>query len=146
MADENTAPTTPGRRRDPAPSGWLGWILFAGIMMFVGGCFNAIEGLVALVNPGYYLVHSTGLVVNVGYGSWGIALIVFGVLLALAGYGVVMGQSWARVVGVCVAALNAVVNLAFSAAYPMWIAITVTIDVLVIYALAVHGREATVFR
>jgi hypothetical protein len=146
MADENAAPTTAARRRDPTPTGWIGWILFAGIIMFVGGCFNAIEGLVALFNPGYYLVHATGLVVNVGYGSWGVVLIVFGVLLALAGYGVVMGQTWARVVGVCVAALNAVVNLAFSAAYPMWIAFTVALDLLIIYALAVHGREATIFR
>ena len=40
-----------------------------------------------------------------------------------------------------VAVLSAIVNLAFIAAYPVWGVIIIALDVLVIYALAVHGRE-----
>jgi hypothetical protein len=47
----------------------------------------------------------------------------------------------ARVVGVVIACLSALVNLAFIAAYPVWSTIMITIDVIVIYAIIVHGRE-----
>jgi len=59
---------------------------------------------------------------------------------------VLVGQNWARVVGVVFAVLNALVNLAFIAAYPVWITLTIVLDIIVIYALIVHGREARAFR
>jgi len=37
--------------------------------------------------------------------------------------------------------VSALVNLAFIAAYPLWSIMVITLDVLVIYALAAHGRE-----
>ncbi len=37
--------------------------------------------------------------------------------------------------------LSAVANLAFIGAYRVWGVIIIAVDVLVIYALAVHGRE-----
>jgi hypothetical protein len=125
---------------------WVGWILFAGIIMFMVGIFNAIEGIVAIVNKDYYLVHTDRLAVNVSYPAWGWVLLITGVVLAVAGYGVMVGQAWARVVGVIFASVNALVNLAFLAAYPLWISLTLTLDVLVIYALVVHGREAKALR
>ena len=48
--------------------------------------------------------------------------------------------------GVVFAVLNALVNVAFIAAYPVWITLTIALDVIVIYALIVHGREAKVLR
>jgi hypothetical protein len=127
-------------------TGWLGWVVFAGIVMFCAGLFNVIEGLTALFNDDYYLVRASGLVVQVDYSTWGWVLIVSGALLALAGYGVIVGQTWARVVGVIVAVVNALVNFGFIGAYPVWITLTLVLDVVVVYALIVHGREARVFR
>ncbi|HEX9354839.1 MAG TPA: hypothetical protein VF933_13615 [Streptosporangiaceae bacterium] len=43
--------------------------------------------------------------------------------------------------GIGFAVISAIVNLAFIAAYPVWGLIVIALDVLVIYALAVHGRE-----
>jgi hypothetical protein len=137
------------RASDTAPArltGWVGWVLFAAIVMFTAGCFNVIEGLVALFNSGYYIVGSAGLVVPAEVAVWGWTLLIFGALQAVAGYGVAVGQTWARVVGIVLAALNAVVNLAFIAAYPVWITLTIALDVIVIYALIVHGREARVLK
>jgi hypothetical protein len=48
---------------------------------------------------------------------------------------------WARVTGIAIAVLSAVANLAFMAAYPIWATLVIAADVLVIYALAVHGAE-----
>jgi hypothetical protein len=125
----------------PVSTGWAGWIYFAGIIMFVLGSYHAIEGLVALLNSSYYLVATDGLVFNVSYATWGWTLLVLGVIVAVAGLGVMMGQTWARVVGVVVAAFSALVNLAFITAYPIWSVLVIALDIVVIYALTVHGRE-----
>jgi hypothetical protein len=37
--------------------------------------------------------------------------------------------------------ISALANLAFMSAYPIWATIVIAADVLVIYALAVHGGE-----
>jgi hypothetical protein len=127
-------------------TGWVGWIIFASVMMFMIGSFQAIAGLVALFDDEYYLVRSSGLVVNVDYTAWGWVHLLFGILLIATGLGAIAGQTWARVVGVILAGLSAVVNFAFLAAYPVWSAIVITLDVFVIYALVVHGREARALR
>jgi hypothetical protein len=124
------------------PTGWVGWVLFAGIMMVMLGTFQAIEGLVALFKDSYFVVPRSGLVVSVDYTTWGWVHLLLGIVVALAGLGVIAGQMWARVIGILVALVSAVVNLAFIAAYPVWSTIIIAVDVLVIYALTVHGKEA----
>jgi len=129
-------------RPEPQRTAWAGWVLFAGVMMIIIGCFNAIAGIVALVNDDYYLVSSSGLLISVDYTAWGWTLLAYGAVMALAGAGVLAGQTWARVVAVIMVGLNALLNLAFLAAYPIWTTIVIALDVIVIYALVVHGKEA----
>ena len=126
---------------DPDPTGWTGWVVFASFMMFLVGSFQAIQGLVAIFDDGFYLVRENGLVVDVNYNVWGTAHLILGVLLMLCGAGVLTGNLAARTVGVILAGLSALANLAFIGAYPIWSVIIITVDVLVIYALTVHGRE-----
>jgi hypothetical protein len=128
----------------PVPTGWAGWIYFAGFMMLLLGGFQVVEGLVALFHNSYYLVTANRLLIHVNYGVWGWTLLIVGVIVAAAGFGVMVGQTWARVVGVIVAALSALVNLAFISAYPLWSVLVIALDVVVIYALTVHGRETEV--
>jgi hypothetical protein len=42
---------------------------------------------------------------------------------------------------VAFAGVNAIVQLGFLAAYPVWSILIIALDVVVIYALIVHGRE-----
>ena len=131
-----------GSHREPERTAWVGWIMFAGVIMVMLGTFEAIAGLVALFNDEYYLVTRSGLAVSVDYTAWGWVHLLLGIIVAMAGLGVMVGQMWARVVGIIVALVSAVVNIAFLAAHPVWSTIIITLDVLVIYALTVHGREA----
>ncbi len=124
------------------PTGWLGWVLFAGLVMLLLGIFHAIAGLIALFNASYYLVGPNGLVVNVNYAAWGWVHLILGIVVAAAGWAVMVGQTWGRVVGIVLALLSAIVNLGFLPAYPVWSVIFIALDIVVIYALAVHGREA----
>jgi hypothetical protein len=123
------------------PGDWGGWITFAGTMMILLGSFQVIEGLVALLSPGFYAIGPEGLLVSVDYNAWGWVHLGIGVLLVAAGGGLFTGQTWARVIGIVLAGLSALVNLAFIAAYPFWSIIVIAVDVVVIYALSVHGRE-----
>jgi len=110
-------------------------------MMMLVGAFHAIDGLVALFNDDYYVVRPSGLVINVDYTAWGWTHLLLGILVFAAGCGAIVGQTWARVVGVILAVISAIVNMLFLAAYPGWSIIMITLDVIVIWALTVHGRE-----
>ena len=123
------------------PSGWVGWITFAGTMMMIIGSLHVVQGLVAVFNDEYYLVTKNGLTVHLDYTQWGWTQIIAGLLVIGAGLGVFAGKMWARVVGVVLACLSILVNFAFIAAYPFWSVIVIAMDVFVIMALTVHGRE-----
>src|SRR5215218_3082517 len=77
---------------DPDPTGWTGWVVFASFMMFLVGSFQAIQGLVALFDDGFYLVRENGLVVDVNYNVWGTIHLLLGVLLMISGAGVLTGN------------------------------------------------------
>jgi len=124
-----------------AATGWTGWIVFAGVMLVMLGVFHVIEAIVALVREDFYLVGSSGLAVHVNYTTWGWAHLVLGVIAGLAGIGLLAGNMVARVVGVIVAMVSALANMAFVPAYPVWSLIIITFDVLVIWAIIVHGSE-----
>ena len=126
---------------DPDPTGWTGWVVFASFMMIMLGAFQAIEGLVAIFDDGFYRVTESGLVVDIDYTVWGWTHLLLGTLILISGIGVLAGNLAARTVGVILAGLSALVNLVFIEAYPVWSVIIITVDVLVIYALIVHGRE-----
>ena len=125
----------------PEPTGWTGWVAFASTMMILLGTFQAIEGFVAIFDDGYYRVTESGLVIEVDYTVWGWTHLLLGVLIVIAGIGVLAGNLAARTVAVFLAGLSAIANLLFIEAYPVWSIIVITVDILVIYALTVHGRE-----
>jgi hypothetical protein len=127
---------------DLGANAWVGWILFAGVMLILVGIFQAMAGLVALFDHNYYAVASNHLVVRLNYTGWGWVHLFLGVLAVIAGYGVMSGRLWARIYGIVLASFSAAANLAFLAADPIWAVIMMTVDVIVIFALAVHGREA----
>ena len=51
------------------------------------------------------------------------------------------GRTWGRVAGITLAALSALANFLFIPYYPFWAILIIILDVFVIWALAVHGRE-----
>jgi uncharacterized membrane protein len=138
MSEPNLATqygTAPGR------TGWTGWVVFAGIMMVLLGTFHAIQGLVALFQDDYYLVGKNGLTLHLDYTAWGWIHLFAGIIVFVAGLCVFVGQVWARTIGVLVALLSAIINVGFLAAYPIWSTMMVVLDVLIIWALVVHGGE-----
>jgi hypothetical protein len=145
-APRHSVPEQPSRAEPPADywpeqSRWVGWVAFAGMMMMLLGSLHAIEGLVAIFQDHYFLVGQNQLVVHVDYTVWGWVHLVAGILVACAGGALLSGRMWARVIAVILAFGSALLNIGFLSAYPIWSTIMIAIDVLVIWAVMVHGRE-----
>jgi hypothetical protein len=118
----------------------VGAIMFAGIMMVMNGIFSAISGIVALAKEDFYVV-LPNYVVELDATTWGWIHLIMGIVVALAGFSVLTGKTWARVIGILVVSLSAIANFAFIPYYPIWSLLIIAIDVVVIWALAAHGRE-----
>lgn len=129
------------RNNTTEPTGWVGWIYFAGIMMIVAGIFAMISGFTALLNNTYYLVRNDNLVAF-DFTTWGWIHLILGLVVLMAGMSVMSGHLWGRIVAVFLAMLGIIVHFAFMAAFPLWSIVGIILNVLVIYALTVHGNEA----
>jgi hypothetical protein len=126
-------------------SGWaVGFILFAGLMMIMVGIFQAFAGLVALFNDNFY-VATREYLYQFDVTTWGWIHLIGGVLVALAGWAVLAGQTWGRVIGIILAILSAIANFAWLPYYPIWSLIIIALDVFVIWALAAHGRSVRAY-
>jgi hypothetical protein len=131
----------PSTRRGQETSGWaVGFILFAAIMMIMSGVFEAIQGLIAIFENEFY-VATREYVFQFDATTWGWIHLLIGVIVALAGFGIMAGQTWARVVGITLALLSAVANFLFIPYYPFWSLLIIAVDIFIIWALAAHGRE-----
>ena len=122
-------------------TGWVGWARFAAVMIIVNGIFGVIQGLVALLAPDPYFVVTRGSLFLFNLTGWGWWTLIIGVLLILIGIAVLMGATWARVIAIILVIVGAVGQLLLLPAQPWWSSITIGVDILIIYALTVHGRE-----
>ena len=134
--------------RSPSPSAhrphnsWaVGLSLFAGILMIIGGVFNAMEGIVALARNEVY-VATPRYLFAFDLTTWGWIQLILGIIVVVAGVGVITGQLWGRVVGIIIAALTMLANFAFIPYYPVWSLLIVALNVFVIWALCVYDRDA----
>jgi hypothetical protein len=138
---EQAAPQYRSGSRTEEASGWaVGFILFAGIMMVMSGFFQAFSGLVALFENEFY-VATRNYLFQFDATSWGWIHLVVGLVVAAAGFAVMAGRTWGRVVGITLAVLSALANFAFIPYYPFWSMTVIALDIFVIWALTAHGRD-----
>lgn len=125
------------------PSGWAtGFIMFAGVMMIMVGSFQAFAGLVGLFENEFY-VATPNYLLELDATAWGWIHLVLGLVVVLAGFAVLNGRVWGRTIGVILAVLSACANFAFLPYSPFWSTLIIAVDVFVIWALTVHGRDIT---
>jgi hypothetical protein len=116
-----------------------GWIGFAAIVMLIVGAVDFFEGLVAIIRKQYYVLGAEQVIVfNVT--TWGWLILIWGIVLFLAGLALWSGAGWARWFTVVVASINVLGQLGFlgSSAYPLWALVAIGLNIVVIYALTVR--------
>src|SRR3954453_9650219 len=124
-----------------AEDDFSGWAWFIGGLMGLVGIFQVIFGITALAHAAAYSAPTSDLVIETSYSTWGWVHLVLGILLLVVGGGLAFGQPWARVAGIGVAVLSALVNFTFLPAAPVATTLIIGIDVVLIWAIAVHGAE-----
>jgi hypothetical protein len=109
--------------------------------MLVKAFFQAFLGIISLSKEEFFSVSENSLAVF-NFTAWGWGHLILSVILLTAGFSVLSGHLWGRVVGVIVFSISLLVNMVFLPAYPIWLAGAVIIDAVILYALVVHGGKA----
>jgi hypothetical protein len=125
-------------------TGWVGWIAFAGFIMIITGVLGAIQGLTAIIKDDA-AIYAAGTVVVFDVTQWGWVHLIFGLILVLVGVSLLNGATWARVAAIILVGLNLIAQFAAVTWYPVWGIIAIVLDMLVLWALIVHGRETKAY-
>jgi cell division protein FtsW (lipid II flippase) len=89
--------------------------LFAAMLMIMAGAFQAFAGLVAIFENEFY-VATRNYLFQFDATTWGWIHLLVGLIVVMAGFAILAGRTWGRLVGI-------------------------TLDIFVICALAAHGRD-----
>ena len=133
MTDSRTAP----RRSQGAA---FGFIAFAGVMMLILGALDIIWGVAAIANDEVVVVGGHGVMI-LDITTWGWVELILGIVIALTGLGLLAGNTAARWAGVGLLGLNAIVQVIWFSAAPLWALLIIALDVWIIYQLCVNWTE-----
>ncbi len=115
-----------------------GWVLFAAALLMTLGTLNVIDGIAAVGNSQFFARHAHYLTGDLG--TWGWILVGIGACQGITGFAIARGSDVARWAGVGFALANALAQLLFIQAYPLWSLAIFAVDLLVVYALIIYGR------
>ena len=118
----------------------VGFTVCAAILMMLIGFFHAISGMTALAGE-EVLVVTRNYVFEMSATAWGWIHILAGALMVVSALALFSAKVWARTVGVIVAMVSLIANFAWLPYYPVGAALIIVIDVIVIWALTVHGSD-----
>jgi len=119
-----------------------GWIRFAGVMMLVMGSLDFFQGLIAIIRDKYYLLTPSQIIVF-DFTTWGWVMLVWGLIVMFAGFGLLAASGWARWLTIVIASLNFIVQLGFvgSYQYTLWALTVIGLNIVVLYALIVRWGD-----
>jgi hypothetical protein len=141
--DSGQAPGTRGYGPPPSGGGLaVGGAVFAGVLMLLNGVIAILQGISALAKDDVY-TRVGDYVYSINLTGWGVILLCLGAVGAVTGWGILRGMSWARVCGIVLASLSAILQFMFLPYAPIWSVIMIAVDVFVIWALAVHDPQAS---
>ncbi|TVY99068.1 hypothetical protein EAS64_42120 [Trebonia kvetii] len=111
----------------------------AAVLLMVAGVFNFFEGLAAVIRGSFFVV-LPNYAYNISVTGWGWFHLILGVVAFLTGCYLFVDSPIARVVGVIIASVSAIVNFLYIPYYPVWSVVLIAIDAVVIWALASPRR------
>jgi hypothetical protein len=118
-----------------------GWLLFAGIMVFIAGTLNIIWGIAAIDDSNFFH-NGTHYVVFTSLNTWGWVVLIVGIIQVIAAFSIWAGNEFGRWIGIIGATLSALGSLFSIDAYPLWALCLFALDILIIYGLVAYGGHA----
>jgi hypothetical protein len=141
MMPPSTTPTTGEGRRHLENHGY-GLVLFAAVLLFVAGCFNMIQGIAAIANSHVFVQHAHYVFGNLQ--TWGWFTAILGALQFVAAAGVLAANQVFRWFAVVVIGLNAIDQMLFIPAYPVWSLTIIALDVVALWGLLAYGSRENI--
>jgi len=130
------------RRSEPV-SGWAsGAITFAATLLTLAGTFQALAGLVAILDDEFYVV-TRNYTFDLDVSTWGWIHLLVGIALLATGLALYSRKTWAGVAAIVLAMLSAFVNFFFIPYYPIWALLVIALDIWIIWALTRPGAIET---
>jgi len=123
---------------------WGSWVAFAAILMMLGGVFSVIAGLAAAFDDDYIGGTVNGEIYLLNTTALGIFWIVVGVIKAWAGFALIQGREWARMVTIVICSIHAVLALLSLTSQPFLSTVFIVFNVVVIYGVTVKWEEAKI--
>lgn len=117
-----------------------GWTVFAGALLLIVGSLDALWGLAAILNDDVVFVGGQGVLIA-DVTTWGWIHFILGSIVAGTGLGLFAGAGWARMVAVFVVTINAIAQIVWFPAAPLWAFLMIILDVTIIYQLTARWEE-----
>ncbi|HWC09150.1 MAG TPA: hypothetical protein VG458_08860 [Solirubrobacterales bacterium] len=117
-----------------------GWTVFAGAVMLIVGSLDALWGLAAILNDDIVFVGGQG-VILADVTTWGWVHLILGSIVACTGLGLFAGTEWARFAAIFFVAINAVSQIVWFPAAPLWAFLMILLDVTIIYQLTARWED-----
>jgi hypothetical protein len=116
-----------------------GWVLFAGIMLGLGGIMKIFDGIWAFSYHGTLPYNLESAVFGHSLKTYGWIDFIVAAILIISGFAVVAGSGVARWIGIIAAAIAGISAIYWMPFYPVWAFVYIFLAFLIIYALAVYG-------
>jgi hypothetical protein len=127
---------------DAAQKSDSGWAAFAGVIMFLVGSLSALWGLGGILNDDVVIVGGQGALVA-DITTWGWVHLILGSLVALTGVGLLTGRTSARWFAIFIVSINAIAQIVWFPAAPLWAFLMIMLDVTILYQLTARwDRQA----
>ncbi|MGW0554579.1 DUF7144 family membrane protein [Streptomyces sp. NPDC002926] len=107
--------------------------LFAGAVLMLSGPLSILMGASGIAQDN--LFSASRYAYRFDLTAWGWIHLVVGVVLVIAGLGVLTNKSWGRGAGAAVAGISLITQFMFVPYYPAWSILVMTLDLLIIFAL-----------
>jgi hypothetical protein len=117
-----------------------GWTVFAGAVMLIVGSLDALYGLAAILNDEVVIVGGQGVIIA-DVTTWGWIHLILGSMVAATGLGLFAAAESARWAAVFFVSLNAVSQIVWFPAAPLWAFLMILLDVAILYQLTARWEE-----
>ena len=114
-----------------------GWSAFAGLLVLIAGIVNATGGLAAIGGDDFFADAASYVFGDLE--TWGWIMLVMGIVQIFAAISIWSRGAFGRWVGIASASANAVAQLLFIVAFPLWSLAVFALDLIVIYGLVIYG-------
>lgn len=130
----------PGYAGDGPRGAAMGFTIAAAVLMMMSGVWNFLEGLAAIVRGSFQVVvHNY--IYELSATGWGWFHLILGAVVAIAGVALLTDKLWARIIGVALASVSAIVNFLYIPYLPVWSIVLIAVDVAIIWALLTPRRD-----